>query len=198
MVDPFMPSVATTVADRWLGSSVDDVAMVVVSTVGVFAAVIGLTRLVGLRSFSQMSSFDFAMTVAIGSLVAGTASSPSTSLVEGVVALVVLYAVQLVISWTRVRWHASAAVDNTPLLLMHDGELLEENLRAARLTHQDLWAKLRTHGVGDPGEVRAVVFETTADVSVITGSGTLDPRLLDGVRGMPEQLDCGPGTPGSP
>ena len=194
MAELFMSSVATSVADRWLGSSVDEVVM---STVAVFAAVIGLTRLVGLRSFSQMSSFDFAMTVAIGSVVAGTASSPSTSLVEGVVALVVLYGVQLVISWARVRWHASAAVDNTPLLLMHDGEVLEDNLRAARLTHQDLWAKLRTQGVADPGDVRAAVFETTADVSVITGPGALDPRLLDGVRGVPGQLGCGPRNPGS-
>lgn len=177
-------TIATSAPARWLGTTADDVAMVAGSTVAIFTVVIVLTRLAGLRSFSQMSAFDFATTVAVGSLMASTASSPSTTLANGVVALVVLYAAQVLIAHARMRWGASA-VDNTPLLLMYEGEVLHDNLSAARLAERDLWAKLRINGVSDPGAVLAVVFETTADVSVIQGEGPLDSRLLEHVRGAP-------------
>jgi uncharacterized membrane protein YcaP (DUF421 family) len=176
---------AVDVPELWLGTSWAQVGMVAISTTAIFATVIALTRLAGLRSFSQMSSFDFAMTVAIGSLMASTASSPSTTLVNGTVALALLYGIQIAIAKARLRTGASKVVDNHPLLLMHHGELLHDNMRRARVAERDLWAKLRYEGVTDPGRVLAVVFETTAEVSVLQGDGPLDPRLLDGVDGVP-------------
>jgi uncharacterized membrane protein YcaP (DUF421 family) len=176
---------AVDVPELWLGTSWAQIGMVALSTAGIFAAVIALTRLAGLRSFSQMSSFDFAMTVAIGSLMASTASSPSTTLVNGTLALALLYGIQIAIAKARLRTAASKVVDNDPLLLMHHGRLLHDNMRRARVAERDLWAKLRYEGVTDPSRVLAVVFETTAEVSVLQGDGPLDSRLLDGVDGVP-------------
>lgn len=178
---------AVSTPGKWLGASWSELAMVVLSTIGIFAGVIFLTRLAGLRSLSQMSSFDFAMTVAIGSLVASTASGSSTTLLNGLTALGMLYLVQMVIAQGRLRWGFSEVVDNTPLLLMYEGQILDENMRRARIAERDLWAKLRQQGVTDPDRVLAVVFETTADVSVLQGDGPLDPRLLKHVRGVPDR-----------
>jgi uncharacterized membrane protein YcaP (DUF421 family) len=184
-MQPALHILAASAPTQWLGSSWMQAAMVAVSTVAIFAAVIALTRLAGLRSFSQMSSFDLAMTVAIGSLMASTASSPSTTLVNGTLALTLLYVVQIAIAKARLRMGASTVVDNHPLLLMHEGRILHENLRRARVAERDLWAKLRHAGVTDPDEVLAVVFETTAEISVLQGDGPVDRRLLEGVRGAP-------------
>jgi uncharacterized membrane protein YcaP (DUF421 family) len=184
-MQPALDVLAASVPTQWLGSSWMQAAMVAVSTVAIFAAVIALTRLAGLRSFSQMSSFDFAMTVAIGSLMASTASSPSTTLVNGTLALTLLYVVQIAIAKARLRVGASKVVDNHPLLLMHEGRIFHENMRRARVAERDLWAKLRHAGVTDPDEVLAVVFETTAEISVLQGDGPVDRRLLEGVRGAP-------------
>ena len=176
---------------QWLGTTWPQVLMVVISTVGIFGAVIFLTRLAGLRSFSQMSSFDFAMTVAIGSLMAGTASAPAATLLNGLVALGTLYLVQIGIAQGRLRWGFTRVVDNSPMLLMYEGRLLHDNMRRVRVAERDLWAKLRQQGVSDPGKVLAVVFETTADVSVIQGDGPLDPRLLQQVHGVPDRAGAG-------
>ena len=169
----------------WFSSSWSQGAAVVVSTVAVFLAVIALTRIAGLRSFSKMSSFDFAMTVAVGSVMASTASSSGTTLLNGVLALAVLYAVQVVVARARLRVGAEQVVDNTPLLLLHEGRMLHENMRSARITDRDLLARLRGAGVTDVGAVLAVVLETTGDVSVLQGDGPIDAALLDGVRGAP-------------
>lgn len=164
-----------------LGTLVD----VLFKAVVILAAVILLTRLNGLRSLSKQSAFDFPITVATGSLIAGTIISKDVSIATGVVAAVGLYATQAIISLSRLGSGLfKEAVDNTPILLMEGERIDEAALRKARLTREDLMAKLRTSGVTDPSQVRAVVFETTADVSVLTGAPgeQVHPMLMEGVR----------------
>jgi uncharacterized membrane protein YcaP (DUF421 family) len=148
-------------------------------------AVIILTRLNGLRSLSKQSAFDFPITVATGSLIASTIITKDISITVGVVAAAGLYAVQAIISLARLRLAPlRSVIDNKPLLLMEGDRIDEANLREARLTREDLIAKLRLANVRDPSQVRAVVFETTADVSVITGDPgqAIHPMLMENVR----------------
>jgi uncharacterized membrane protein YcaP (DUF421 family) len=170
-----------------LGIPLGDLVVLVAASLAIYLWVIAATRLAGLRSFSKMSAFDFAMTVAIGSIIASTALG-AAPLSAGLVAVAVLYLAQVTVSRLRLATGIEGLVDNTPLLLMYDGEILDDHVARARLTRDDLHAKLRAANVLRPGEVRAVVLETTGDVSVLQGKGDLDPRMLDGVR-------CGPVDP---
>lgn len=172
---------ATTWTSVWL---------VVVSGVGMFIAVVLYTRLAGVRSFSKMSSFDFAMTVAIGSAVASVTVG-SASLSDGIVGLGVIYALQMVVAVLRRRWRASRYVDNRAILLMAGSRVLDDNLTRARVTEDDVRAKLREANVLNPESVRAVIAETTGDISVLHGDDPLDLQILAGVRGVEElELDA--------
>lgn len=163
-----------------------DLPDILLRTVLAVAAIILLTRLNGLRSFSKMSGFDFAITVATGSVLASTITSPSQTVLVGIGALASLFAVQAGISAVRARSDTfENALDNCPLLVMEDGRILEENLRRSGMTKGDLYGKLREANALDLTLVRAVVFESTGDVSVLHASGpddTLSPELLEGVR----------------
>lgn len=160
-----------------LASSWGRLALVVISGAAMLGAIVGYVRIVGLRSFSKMSSFDFAVTVAMGSLLAAVSLSGS-SLADGVVAVGVLLGVQTAVAFGRVRFGLSTVVDNKAVLLMSGPTMLEDNMRRTRVTADDLRAKLRAANVRNYGEVRYVVLETTGDVSVVTGDGELDPDLL--------------------
>ena len=172
---------------KWLWVSEPAVAAIAFTALGIYLAVILLTRLQGLRAFSKMSSFDFAITVAIGSVIASTVVLESVSLMKGAVALAALYTVQFTAATLRQRFGWFGHVqDNEALLLMAGSRILEENLRKAQMTRRDLRSKLREANVIHKDQVRAVVMETTGDVSVLhtaasDGSG-LDPALLGGVR----------------
>jgi uncharacterized membrane protein YcaP (DUF421 family) len=50
------------------------------TALGFYLVLMLFARLMGLRSFSNLSSYDFAMTVAIGSILASTILSDSPSL----------------------------------------------------------------------------------------------------------------------
>ena len=64
---------------------------------------------------------------------------------------------------------------------MRDGIFDENALRKTRVAKDDLIAKLREANVLAMNRVRAVVLETTGDVSVLHGN-ELDDALLTGVR----------------
>lgn len=182
---------AEVVAQR-LATSWSELGVVALSMVAAYAAVIIATRIGGLRSFSKMSSFDFAMTVAVGSLMA-TVAVTDTSLPAGLMALAVLYAVQIGIATARRRTSFEKAVDNVPVLLMVNGRFLEKSMQQARVTESDVRAKLREANALSYDQVRAVVLETTGDISVLHGEGELNPDLLKGVKGSERLTEPGPG-----
>ncbi|WP_340586531.1 DUF421 domain-containing protein [Erythrobacter alti] len=140
-------------------------------------------RIVGLRSLSKMTSFDFVMTVALGSLVAGAAqSSEWTGFVQAMLAMTGLFILQWAAA--RLRKDSDLAEDimqNEPVLLMRNGQVLEAGLKKTRVAESDLRAKLREANVLDYGSVRAVVLETTGDISVLHGD-VLDEALIRDVQ----------------
>lgn len=154
---------------------------ILLSALGLFWIIL-LVRIVGLRSFSKMTNFDFVMTVAMGSLLAGAAQTGKwVDLVQILTAMMALFAVQFTVAYLRKRSDAvDSVLQNSPVLLMRNGEILHAALRRTRVTEADLIAKLREANALELSAVKAVVLETTGDVSVLHGD-QIDQTLLRGV-----------------
>lgn len=171
----------------WLDTTWTAILMVVITTIGIYISLVILTRLVGLRSFSKMSSFDIAITIAIGSLIANTILNANPPLPQAVVALAVLYLLQITMGLVRNKFPVMRKlVDNEPLLLMRGAEMLDENLTKAQVTPADVRAKLRQANVTQFSQVKAVVMEATGEISVISNNDPdheVDSELLQMVRG---------------
>ncbi|MGJ8624703.1 MAG: DUF421 domain-containing protein [Yoonia sp.] len=147
------------------------------------AWVIFLVRVVGLRSFSKMTGFDFVVTVATGSLLAGAAQATNwNGFVQACAATTALLGVQVALAFARRRFLAvSALLDNQPILIMEHGVILDTALAHTRVARSDLVAKLREANALNPDTVQSAVLETTGDVSILHGDD-VDSLLLEGVR----------------
>jgi uncharacterized membrane protein YcaP (DUF421 family) len=168
----------------WFLDSGAALAQAVLTVVAVYVAVVLYTRIAGLRSFSKMTTVDFVMTVAVGSLVASTALSSDPPLLRGAVVLAALFAIQASLVWARRRSKVvRRIVENTPALLMREGQFLPDALRRHRVAREDVIAKLREANVLRLEDVRAVVLEVTGDISVLHGDGPVDDVLFEEVRG---------------
>ncbi|MDR5589217.1 DUF421 domain-containing protein [Christiangramia sp. SM2212] len=163
---------------KWFAFDWSSMLAIVITAIGIYIAIIVFTRIAGKRSFSKMSSFDFAMTVALGSMIATTVLSKSVSLWEGIMGLAIIYILQLFVAILRRFKIVRDSVDNGPLLLMDGQNILHENLKKSRVTEEDLRSKLREANVIRLKEVRAVVFEATGDISVLH-TGDMDEQLED-------------------
>lgn len=145
--------------------------------------VVILVRVNGLRSFSKMTNFDFVMTVAVGSLLAGASQSTDwRAFAQTLSAMATLFLVQYLSA--RLRKASSTfekLVQNNPVVLMRDGVIIHEALAITRVAKDDLIAKLREANVLELSQVRAAILETTGDVSVLHGDACAE-ELLKGTR----------------
>ena len=148
-------------AERFAATTTD-LLVVVVAAVAIYLWVIVCTRLLGLRSFAKMSAFDFAMTVATGSVIA-TVALGNVPLAGGLAAVAVLYAAQYTVARLRPPARPARRRPPQPLLLLYEGSVLDDHLARARLTRGDLMGKLRAAGVTEVAAVRLVVLETTGE-----------------------------------
>lgn len=154
-----------------------------VLTTVALAWVVVAVRILGLRTFSKMTAFDFVATVATGSLLAAAATASSwTSFFQTGLAIAVLLALQAGLAQARVKSDRLRDImGNTPVILMENGEFCENALQQTRVAREDVLAKIRESNTLQLGDVRVVVLENTGDISVLHG-GEVDQRILTGVR----------------
>lgn len=167
---------------RELGLNWSQLPIVLVAATGIYVTVIAYSRLSGLRSFSRMSIFDYATTVAVGAVL-GRVILVRTTLLAGVVGLGALFLLQRSVAALRRHTRFGRLVDNRPILLMAGPEMIAEHLELAHVTEDDVREKLRLAGVHRFEEVNAVVMERSGDISVVAGGDGVDPGLFGDVLG---------------
>lgn len=171
----------------WIYRTDDQLLQILGGCFLIFISIIVLTRLVGLRSFAKFTAYDFAFTVAIGSIISSTLTS-STSIAQGTVAIGGLLLITYMMSYLQRQSNSlKKVISNDPLLLMQGSTILENNLKAARIEKNQLIAKLREANVLNFDQVLAVVLESTGDISVLHKSDAssnvnLQDKLLSGVK----------------
>lgn len=148
-----------------------------------YATLVILLRVSGKRTLSKMNAFDFVVTVALGSTLASILTGRDVALAQGALAFALLIGLQFLITWSsvRVRW-IRRTVTGEPVLLLYRGGYLQESLRHARVTEDEVQAAVRSAGVASLGEVEAVVLETDGSFSVVRGSGDTGASSLAGLK----------------
>lgn len=162
----------------------DDLVRLVVIGVLSYVGLVVILRATGKRTLSKMNAFDLVITVALGSTLSSAILSQDVSLSEGLLAFVLLCALQYGVTFLSVRSDAvQGFVKAEPSLLYFKGRYLDRHLKRERVTRAEILAAMRASGAGSLGDVEAVVLETDGSFSVV---GTLgdDRGAMDTVEGM--------------
>ncbi|WP_407529608.1 DUF421 domain-containing protein [Methylobacterium oryzisoli] len=163
--------------DTWFGL----LRVVVVGTLAYLALILFL-RISGKRTLTKLNAFDLVVTVALGSTLSSIILTKSVALLEGVLALATLIALQYLITWSSLRSPLiRGLIKAEPTLLALKGGLIESAMRRQRVTRDDVLSALRSEGLGDLSQAAAVVLETDGSISVIK---SLSDRA-DGLAGVP-------------
>ncbi len=170
---------------EYFTKDLNELPAVFIGTILIYVSILIFTRIFGLKSFAKMTGFDFLNTIAIGNLLAMSVATSNPTLLTGILLIGILYLINFTITYFQFKSEKFRNLtDNTPLLLMKEGEFLKDNMSQAKITMDELRGKLREANVLSLQEVRAVVLETTGDVSVLHGKSDeeFNNFLLEGVR----------------
>ena len=158
------------------------IAHVAVVAALVYVALIVVLRIVGEQALAKMSAYDLIFTVALGSLVASIPLSAGVTLADGLTAVLTLLALQELTRLILLRsTRARDVIKDRPRVVLWDGRLLHDRLRAARLTEDEVRAAVRRAGKASCSEVLAVVLENDGDWSVVSRSDATDLTAFDGL-----------------
>ena len=151
-----------------------------------YLGLVAMLRLSGNRTLAKMNAFDFVVTVALGSTLATILLSRDVALAEGLVAFGLLIGLQYAITWLSVRSSTvNGLVKAEPRLLLHRGQLLHRQMRAARVVEGEILAAVRQEGIGSLEDVDAVVLETDGAFSIVQSSGASARSTLTGLVPKP-------------
>lgn len=152
---------------------------VVAKSALMFAVTVAGLRLGERRTLAQLGAFDFAVAVAIGSIIGRTVTASDTSFLTGAVALVTLLAVHRLVALARRRSRIARTVDHPPRVLVAQGKIQRRELARAGLTDADVHALLRQQGVDDLGRVGYLLYETRGATTLVGADREPGPLTRD-------------------
>lgn len=145
-----------------------------------YLSIILIIRISGKRSLSQLNSFDFIVTVAIGSILASALIDQNVTLAQGVTAFLVLIIMQYLITRLSISSRlVNKYIKASPALLYCNGEFLYDNMKKERIVETEIKQAVRSNGTGHLSDVMAVVLETDGTLSIITKNSEDDYTNLD-------------------
>ena len=175
--------------DSW-----DSVLRIFLIAVLSYLGLISLLRVAGSRTLSQLNAFDFIVTVALGSTLATVILNKDVPLVDGLLALALLIALQFAISKASTSFKTFRKLIKTePFLLFYKGHYLPRALRKSRITEDEVLQMVRSNGAGSMEDVDAIVLETNGNFSVIKKSAKKEMSSIGNVaavnKGIPSNQE---------
>jgi uncharacterized membrane protein YcaP (DUF421 family) len=144
----------------------------------VYLFLLVLLRLTGKRQVGQLAPFDLVLLLILSNAVQNAMNGGDNSFTAGALSAATLVAINSMVSYAtyRSKW-LEALVEGRPTVLIHNGHLYEEVLRAQRLTHHELLAALRRSGCGNIERVHMAILENNGQISVVPKSDDCPPDL---------------------
>jgi len=160
--------------------------IIVVGTLSYLALIVVL-RVSGKRTLAKMNMFDFVITIALGSVFGSLLLSKNVALIDGVVAFVLLAALQFAVASLSIRSQQfEELVQGSPVLLFYRGQYLTDAMRAERVSKAEIRFAIRSNQVSDLNDVEAVIFETDGSFSVLSTGADERPAMGDEIT-IPDQ-----------
>lgn len=133
-----------------------------------FVYSVALLRIFGKRTTMTTASFDFIVTVALGSLLASTIVSTTRPIIHGMAGILALVALQWLISMGVSRSNTIQRIVVSPAsILLRNGEIRRSNLMDERLSVDQLEQNLRQSGFASKKGIEAAILESSGSISVI-------------------------------
>lgn len=130
-----------------------------------------MTKLLGVKHISQMTTFDYIVSIVIGSVGGALCVDTEISLWYCVLAMAILIAFAWLLSFlNRKTVFFRRYVTGTPTVLIDKGKIMYEGLKHIKYNTNDLLRELRHKGYFDISDVEDAIMETNGQVSVLPKS----------------------------
>lgn len=167
---------------------------ILLRSLGAFALVIVVTRLVGKSQVGKLTVTDFVNAIVIGSIAAAMVVELQERAVYYALGLVLFGLLTWGVEFTAMKFRpARKLLEGEPTVIVHNGKILEKNMQKMTYHVDDLTMQLREKEVFNIADVEFAVAEPNGELSILLKSQhqPLTPSDLNiptQYQGIPSEL----------
>ena len=136
-------------------------------TVILYCLLIAVIRLLGKRQLGQMEASEFVVTMLVANLASIPMENPEMPIWGGILPILTVLGLELLLSVVSLRSiPLRRLLCGKPVILIDNGNLLQDNLRRTRVNMDELTCLLRSKDVLDIRQVQYAILETNGNLSV--------------------------------
>lgn len=160
---------------------------IVFRTIIMFLILIIALKFLSKRGVKQLSVFELAILIALGSATGDPMFYHNIPITHGVaVLLIVVFLYRIITGLTAKSKTMEMLLEGKPTCLLNEGEITYENYKKIVLPYDKFFAELRLKGVEHLGQVRKAYLETSGEISIYLYE---DDEVKTGLPIYPELID---------
>ena len=142
---------------------------IIFSTLVIYLFIVIAIRLFGKKELAQLSVVDMVFILLISNAVQNAMVGPDSTLLGGLVAASTLFVMNFIFKYLQFRFPKfGRVVDGDAIMLIYKGKVIDEHLRKAQITVDELLQAVREHGVSSVTEVDLAILEVDGNISVLS------------------------------
>ncbi|GAB3018080.1 YetF domain-containing protein [Spirosoma pulveris] len=140
---------------------------VLIRTSLIYLILLIVMRLLGKRMNGQLTNLELAVMLTMGAIIAPAMQLPDRGLLSGVLALLCALLFQRGTNWLGIKSSKTEKIiQGTATVLVKDGVFQLEQMVSNRLSHQQVFAALRSENVYNLGDVKRLYLEAYGMFSI--------------------------------
>lgn len=127
-----------------------------------------ITKLMGYRQISQLSFYDYVIGISIGSISGVMATELEIDIWKTLIPMIVYGGISILLSWITMKSiRCRRFITGTPVVLLQDGEILEESLKQVKYDLSDFLGECRNAGFFNLSDLEYAIMESTGKISFL-------------------------------
>lgn len=162
-------------------------AEVLLRTVVMFFIVLLVLRMSGKRGIKQLSVFELAIIISLGSAAGDPMFYEDVALLPAILVFIIVISLYKLITYLTGRYEkVEEFIEGKPVKLIENGKIMYETFRKESLAYDELFSQLRQKNISHLGQVKCAYLETSGDLSIFYFP---DEEVIPGLPILPDIYD---------
>ncbi|WBU48466.1 DUF421 domain-containing protein [Kosakonia pseudosacchari] len=141
----------------------------VLRAIAIYLVLMVVFKIAGRRALLQMTSFDLILLLIISEATQQALLGNDFSVTGAALTIITLVVVDILFGTLKKNVKgAENLIDGTPVVLVENGQMLENKMREADITRDDIMVSARNNqGIADLAEIKFAILERNGHISII-------------------------------
>lgn len=144
------------------------VAEILIRCFFMFMMIILFLRLTGKRGVRQLSIFELTIILSLGSIAGDPMFTEDLPLIQAFIIMSTIILLYRVTTWLMMKYQPfEDLLEGKALYILKEGELLVEDIKKGKYSHDEFFAEMRQQGTEHLGQIRSALLESDGKFSIL-------------------------------